>query len=93
MLRGNSGSGKSTVARTLRAHFDPKPMLIAQDTVRREMLAVKDRPGNPTPELLAELCRWSAARGGLTILEGILDGDKYAALFAQLPGLSRRIHA
>ena len=93
MIRGNSGSGKSTVARALRQHFDPKPMLIAQDTVRREMLAVKDRPGNPTPELLADLCRWSAERGGLTILEGILDGDKYSGLFAQLPAIFSRIHA
>lgn len=93
MLRGNSGSGKSTIARALRQHFDPKPMLISQDTVRREMLAVKDRPGNPTPELLADLCRWSAIRGGVTILEGILDSDKYESLFAQLPGMFSRIHA
>ncbi|MGN0778506.1 MAG: NUDIX domain-containing protein [Aristaeellaceae bacterium] len=93
MLRGNSGSGKSTVARALRQHFDPKPMLIAQDTVRREMLAVKDRPGNPAPELLTDMCRWSAQRGGVTILEGILDADKYGALFAALPGLFSRIHA
>lgn len=93
IIRGNSGSGKSTVARELRQHLDPKPMLIAQDTVRREMLSVKDRPGNPTPELLTDLCRWSARRGGITILEGILDNDKYAALFRQLPGLFSRIHA
>ncbi|MBQ8654034.1 MAG: NUDIX domain-containing protein [Clostridia bacterium] len=93
MLRGNSGSGKTTIARALRQHFDPKPMLISQDTVRREMLAVKDRPGNPTQELLTEMCRWSARRGGITILEGILDPDKYGELFAQLPGLFSRIHA
>lgn len=93
IIRGNSGSGKSTVARELRQHFDPKPMLIPQDTVRREMLGVKDRHGNPTPELLADLCRWSAQRGGITILEGILDNDKYASLFQLLPGMFRRIHA
>ena len=40
-----------------------------------------------------ELLRWSAERGGLTILEGILDGDKYGGLFAQLPGIFSRIHA
>lgn len=93
MLRGNSGSGKSTIAQALRQHFDPKPMLISQDTVRREMLAVKDRPGNPTPELLADMCRWSARRGGITILDGILDNDKYTSLFEQLPGMFSRIHA
>lgn len=93
IIRGNSGSGKSTVARELRQHFDPQPMLIAQDTVRRELLAVKDRPGNPTPELLADLCRWSARRGGITILEGILDNDKYSSLFQLLPGMFSRIHA
>lgn len=93
LIRGNSGSGKSTIARELRQHFDPQPMLIAQDTVRREMLAVKDHPGNPTPDLLADLCRWSARRGGITILEGILDSDKYASLFCQLPGMFSCIHA
>lgn len=93
IIRGNSGSGKSTVAHELRQHFDPMPMLISQDTIRLEMLAVKDHPGNPTPALLTDLCRWSARRGGITILEGILDSDKYAALFEQLPGLFRCIHA
>lgn len=40
ILRGNSGSGKTTVARLLQGKFGPNTMLISSDTVRMEMLHV-----------------------------------------------------
>lgn len=42
ILRGNSGSGKTTVAKELQKRFGRNTMLISQDAVRRDMLNVKD---------------------------------------------------
>lgn len=42
ILRGNSGSGKTSVAKKLQEKLGPKTMLISQDVVRREMLHTKD---------------------------------------------------
>ena len=38
ILRGNSGSGKTTTAKALRKHL-ANSLLISQDVVRRDMLA------------------------------------------------------
>ena len=42
ILRGNSGSGKSTIAKALQNKFGQNTMLISQDEIRRNMLNVKD---------------------------------------------------
>lgn len=42
ILRGNSGSGKTTVARALQRKIGFNTMLISQDEIRRNMLWVKD---------------------------------------------------
>ena len=42
ILRGNSGSGKTTVAKALQEKFGYNTMRISQDEVRRNMLWVKD---------------------------------------------------
>ena len=38
ILRGNSGSGKTTIAKELQRKFGENTMLISQDVIRREML-------------------------------------------------------
>ena len=42
ILRGNSGSGKTTVAKELQKKFGYNTMLISQDEIRRNILWVKD---------------------------------------------------
>ena len=42
ILRGNSGSGKTTVARALQKKFGYNTMMISQDEIRRNILWVKD---------------------------------------------------
>ena len=42
ILRGNSGSGITTIAIELQKRFGRNTMLISQDMVRRDMLWVKD---------------------------------------------------
>ena len=57
ILRGNSGSGKTTIAKELQNSFGRNTMLISQDVIRRYMLKVK---------------RWRK-HGGITSYERTLD--------------------
>jgi len=80
IIRGNSGSGKSTIARTLREKMAENTMLIPQDVVRREMLFVKDRMGNPTIALLPKIALYGKGIGYDVILEGILSKKLYGEM-------------
>ncbi|MCH5339689.1 MAG: zeta toxin family protein, partial [Acetatifactor sp.] len=42
ILRGNSGSGKTSVAKELQRQIGRNTLILPQDTVRREMLWAKD---------------------------------------------------
>lgn len=55
IIRGNSGSGKTTVAKALQHELGHNVMVISQDVVRREMLRVKDGAGTKALPLLSEL--------------------------------------
>ena len=81
VLRGNSGSGKTTVARALQREFGRGTLLISQDAVRRDMLWSKDGPDNPALPLMRELLRYGSRHSDMVILEGILRADWYAPLF------------
>lgn len=93
LLRGNSGSGKSTVARALQRHFGRGTLLIPQDTVRREMLYARDLPEGPAAPLMTEIARWGARNCPVTIVEGILYSERYDSLFRALTELFDDIHA
>ena len=95
ILRGNSGSGKSTLACRLQQTFGRNTMIIAQDTVRREMLWVRDGPDSPALPLMIHLLEYGYHHSPIVILEGILDAACYRPLFCfalELFGASR-IHA
>lgn len=84
ILRGNSGSGKTSSAKTLQKRLGHGTMLISQDVVRREILYVKDGPDSATSQLLFELCLYGKLHCEITILEGILDSTWYHKLFERL---------
>ena len=85
MIRGNSGSGKTTVARFLQRLIGRGTLLVSQDAVRRDMLWVRDE-GGAIP-LLLELVGYGQRSSPVTILEGILRTDWYGPLF---DGIRRR---
>ena len=58
VLRGNSGSGKTTVAKELQKVLGSNTMLISQDVIRRDMLNVKDGKDTLAIPLLMELLRY-----------------------------------
>lgn len=57
ILRGNSGSGKTTVAKELQKRFGRNTMLISQDVVRRDMLKEKSiTPEKELQDIVGEIC-------------------------------------
>ena len=94
ILRGNSASGKSTIAKALQKSIGPGTMLISQDAIRRDMLYVKDRPHNQSIPLLHNLVTFAAQHSPITILEGIFYREIYEDLFASIADLyGDNIHA
>jgi len=84
ILRGNSGSGKTTTGKALQRKFGHGTMLISQDVVRREMLFVKDGPNPESSQLLSELALYGKNNCNIIILEGILYSNWYKSLFENL---------
>lgn len=82
LLRGNSGSGKTTVARKLQQRLGPNTMLISHDMVRLQILHVWGEEGaRRSRPLMIELLKYGARHSAVTVMEGILDSDQYAELF------------
>ncbi len=87
VLRGNSGSGKTTVARLLQEKLKHSrtTMLLSQDTLRREILHVKEDMNHPTAEMAQLLTRFGWEHGFETvIIEGIWGKQKNGQAIIQL---------
>lgn len=74
-LRGNSGSGKTTIARALQEKFGKNTMLLSQDVIRRDILKTNDGAGTRANDVLIMLLEYGHAHNELVILEGILNTD------------------
>jgi predicted kinase len=59
VLRGNSGSGKSTVAKALREAYGRGIAWVSQDLIRRTILREKDQPGGINIGLIDRVTRYS----------------------------------
>ncbi len=81
IIRGNSGSGKSSVAKALQEALGRNTLVIPQDTVRREMLWVRDGVDTKALPLLITLLEYGNEHCEVTILEGILNSNWYRPLF------------
>lgn len=84
ILRGNSGSGKSTIAKQLRRAMGRRTMSVPQDIVRREILWTKDTDGNASIDLIEQMVRYGWSIGYDVIVEGILSKEKYGAMLNRL---------
>ena len=87
MIRGNSGSGKTSLAKELQQRFGTGTLLISQDLVRRQMLNVRDGENCPAIPLLKNLVKYSHDNYEITILEGILYTVFYKPLFEEISRL------
>ncbi|MGW1210898.1 kinase [Streptomyces sp. NPDC002499] len=84
VLRGNSGSGKSSVAAGLRERFGRGLALVGQDTLRRDVLRERDRPGAANIGLIGLTARYALDAGFHVVVEGILYADRYGEMLARL---------
>ncbi len=83
ILRGNSGSGKTTIALRLRA-LVPDLAIVSQDVVRREILGTRDVADNPSIGLIDLVARYALDRGRHVVVEGILNAPRYGAMLRSL---------
>jgi len=81
ILRGNSGSGKTTVANALQKKLGRGTLIISQDVIRREMLWVRDGSETKAISLLIDLIKYGKKNCDFLILEGILNAVWYKELF------------
>ncbi|MEZ0481544.1 kinase [Planococcus sp. SSTMD024] len=84
VLRGNSASGKTTIAKRLQDHFGRGTLLVSQDVVRRDMLRVQDRDGNLSTELIRQITEYGKSKCPIVILEGIFMKQRYERLLLDL---------
>ena len=87
IIRGNSGSGKSSLVRKLQNHYGRRTLLIAQDTVRRDMLKEKVEPGNLSIDLTETLARFGYDHDLLVLVEGFYETDIYGEMLERLRNL------
>lgn len=72
ILRGNSGSGKTTVSKELQKKFGKNTMYISQDMVRRQILMVDDGNDTLALSLMKEMLSYGSRNSEVVILEGII---------------------
>ena len=84
IIRGNSGSGKTTTAKRLQESLGQGTLLISQDVIRRDMLMVKDRDGNLSIDLIRQIAEYGKDRCEFVIVEGILNKTRYGEMLNSL---------
>lgn len=84
ILRGNSGSGKTTVAHKLREASVRKIAIVGQDNIRRAILKEKEVDDGDNIDLIVNIVEFSLGRGYDVILEGILNFPRYGGMLKKL---------
>ncbi|MFJ4868976.1 AAA family ATPase [Streptomyces sp. NPDC088757] len=84
VVRGNSASGKSSVAAGLREGFGRNLAIVGQDNLRRTVLREHDRPGAANIGLIDLTARYALDHGFHVVVEGILYADRYGTMLRNL---------
>lgn len=84
VIRGNSASGKSSVAAGLREKFGRNLAIVGQDNLRRIVLRERDRPGAANIGLIDLTARYALDNGFHVVVEGILYADHYGTMLQDL---------
>ncbi|MFB9323701.1 kinase [Cryptosporangium minutisporangium] len=84
VVRGNSGSGKSTVAAALQRRHGRGCALVEQDYLRRIVLRERDYPGGLAPRMVAQTARLALDHGYHVVVEGILTASRYRDVLVEL---------
>jgi hypothetical protein len=84
VLRGNSGSGKSTTAQEIRRRVGRGVAWVEQDYLRRILLREHARPGAPNIGLIDQTTRYALDHDYHVVLDGGLYGPQYGVMLRQL---------
>jgi len=89
IIRGNSGSGKTTIAKEVRRRIgdglSDNTMLVQQDVFRRDVLRERDMIAkHSTIELIELVVDFGRKRDRVVILEGIFSTKKYGPMLHRL---------
>ncbi|HEY2794278.1 MAG TPA: AAA family ATPase, partial [Micromonosporaceae bacterium] len=86
VIRGNSGSGKTSVAREVRARCGRGCALLEQDYLRRILLREWDGrdSGGIAPDFIGATALFPLQHGYHVVLEGILGTGRYAGILHDL---------
>ncbi|GAA1308937.1 AAA family ATPase [Brachybacterium tyrofermentans] len=85
ILRGNSASGKSTVARRVQRSLPRgRVAVIGQDHLRRELLWEHDAANGDTAGLILATARHCLGIGRITVVEGIFGSERYGDMFEEM---------
>jgi adenylate kinase family enzyme len=84
VLRGNSGSGKSTTARELRHRLGRGTAWVEQDHLRRILLREHDVPGGANIGLIDLTVRYALDHEYDVVLDGIMNAGRYGDMLRQL---------
>ncbi|MCM2515825.1 D-alanyl-D-alanine carboxypeptidase family protein, partial [Streptomyces griseoincarnatus] len=84
VIRGNSASGKSSVAQGLRDHYGRGLAIVGQDVIRRNVLREHDTAHGANIALLGRIAREALNAGFHVVLEGILYADRYGHMITSL---------
>ncbi|WP_259465154.1 AAA family ATPase [Streptomyces sp. TLI_171] len=84
IVRGNSASGKSSIAAGLREAFGRGLAIVGQDNLRRVVLREHDRHGGANIGLIDTTARYALDAGYHVVVEGILSTERYGPMLGRL---------
>ncbi|MBE5890851.1 MAG: hypothetical protein E7282_07780 [Lachnospiraceae bacterium] len=87
IIRGNSGSGKSSLAKKVQKYYGRGTLLVQQDVVRQDMLWVHDGENNESISLFEKLLEYAYNNNIIAIFEGVFASKWYGSLFEKAVSL------
>ncbi|PQZ98522.1 kinase [Arthrobacter sp. MYb211] len=84
VIRGNSGSGKSTIARLLQTKLGAPTAVLQQDHFRRVIYHERENESLAHKDLLEMAATYCIGRGHNVILEGIFNASRYGEMLERV---------
>lgn len=99
VLRGNSGSGKSTITKNLKTRLNKKVLILEQDLFRHEFIILPpskdgDKGINDLAiEMILLILKWAKGKFDYIILDGIYSNNRYTVMFEEIVKMFKDIYA
>lgn len=88
VLRGNSGSGKSTIATYLQSELSGPAAILSQDYFRRVIYKEREQDSLAHVDLLEAATAHCLAAGQHVILDGIFNAGRYSPMLARVRSMT-----